>query len=44
MSTTAQNNAVLFFFFKQNLLYLQILEGTLQYFASEIRVFSYTKC
>lgn len=43
VSTTAQNNAVLFSF-KQNFLYLQILEGTLQYFASEIRVFSYTEC
>lgn len=33
-----------FFFFKQKILYLQILEGTLQYFAGEIRVFSYTEC
>lgn len=33
-----------FFFFVQKILYLQILEGTLQYFASEIRVFSYTEC
>lgn len=33
-----------FFFFLQKILYLQILEGALQHFASEIRVFSYTEC
>lgn len=33
-----------FFFFLQKILYLHILEGTLQHFASEIRVFSYAEC